>query len=157
MHSSAIILGLIGIASTQTLNIPSRVGGIISLPSHSEISGSVDLGNREYDRGQSCDNDDDFGDHNAVFILKDGASLSNVIIGKNQLEGIHRKGSCTLTNVWFRDVCERMPSSSLGPEMPKKQIKSKRGFARFYGRVTCLWAGKEMKTRPKPAFGELYP
>jgi hypothetical protein len=46
------------------------------------------------------------GDENAVFILKDGASLSNVIIGKNQLEGIHCKGSCTLTNVWFRDVCE---------------------------------------------------
>jgi hypothetical protein len=41
-----------------------------------------------------------------VFILKDGASLSNVIIGKNQLEGIHCEGSCTLTNVWFRDVCE---------------------------------------------------
>jgi hypothetical protein len=61
MHSSAIILGLIGIASAQTLNIPSRVGDIISLPSPSEISGSVDLGNREYDRGRACDNDDDTG------------------------------------------------------------------------------------------------
>jgi hypothetical protein len=38
--------------------------------------------------------------------LEDGASLSNVIIGENQLEGIHCEGSCTLTNVWFRDVCE---------------------------------------------------
>ncbi|KAJ6189360.1 hypothetical protein N7519_004268 [Penicillium mononematosum] len=106
MHSSAILLGLIGIASAQTLNIPSRVGDIVSLPSPSEISGDVDLGNREYDRGRACDSDDDTGDENAVFILKDGASLSNVIIGENQLEGIHCEGSCTLTNVWFRDVCE---------------------------------------------------
>ncbi|KAJ5478130.1 hypothetical protein N7530_003639 [Penicillium desertorum] len=106
MHSSAILLGLIGIASAQTLNIPSRVGNIVSLPSPSEISGKVDLGNREYDRGRACDSDEDTGDDNAVFILKDGASLSNVIIGKNQLEGIHCEGSCTLTNVWFRDVCE---------------------------------------------------
>jgi hypothetical protein len=61
MHSSAIILGLIGLASAQTLNIPSRVGSIVSLPSPSVITGSVDLGNREYDRGRSCDNDDDTG------------------------------------------------------------------------------------------------
>ena len=61
MHSSAIILGLIGIASAQTLNIPSRVGSIVSLPSPSVIKGSIDLGNREYDRGRACDNDDDTG------------------------------------------------------------------------------------------------
>lgn len=61
MHSSTILLSLIGIASAQTLNIPSRVGSIISLPSPSVVKGSVDLGNREYDRGQACDNDDDTG------------------------------------------------------------------------------------------------
>ncbi|CAG7925004.1 unnamed protein product [Penicillium olsonii] len=106
MHWSTIVLGFIGIASAQTLNIPSRVGSIVSLPSPSVIKGSVDLGNREYDRGRACDNDDDNGSDSAVFILEDGASLSNVIIGKDQLEGVHCKGSCTLTNVWFRDVCE---------------------------------------------------
>jgi hypothetical protein len=61
MHSSAILLGLIGLASAQSLNIPTRVGSIVSLPSPSVISGSVDLGNREYDRGRACDNDDDTG------------------------------------------------------------------------------------------------
>lgn len=61
MHSSAILLGLIGIASAQTLNIPSRVGDIVSLPSPSEISGDVDLGNGEYDRGRACDSDEDTG------------------------------------------------------------------------------------------------
>ncbi|KAJ5942373.1 hypothetical protein N7516_002541 [Penicillium verrucosum] len=106
MHSSAIVLGLIGLASAQTLNIPSRVGDIVSLPSPSVIKGDVDLRNGEYDRGQPCDNDDDTGSDNAVFVLEDGASLSNVIIGADQLEGIHCEGSCTLKNVWFRDVCE---------------------------------------------------
>ncbi|KAL2202632.1 pectate lyase [Sarocladium strictum] len=93
-------------ASAQTLNIPTRVGNIISLPSASSISGSVDLGNREYDRGRACNTDEDTGSQNAVFILENGATLSNVIIGKNQLEGVHCKGACTLKNVWFRDVCE---------------------------------------------------
>ena len=61
MHWSTIVLGFIGITSAQTLNIPSRVGSIVSLPSPSVIKGSVDLGNREYDRGRACDSDDDTG------------------------------------------------------------------------------------------------
>lgn len=61
MHASAIILGLIGLASAQTLKIPTRVGNIVSLPSPSVIKGNVDLGNREYDRGRPCNSDDDTG------------------------------------------------------------------------------------------------
>lgn len=108
MHFQQVIatLALATAASAQTLSIPARVGTVTSLPTPSTISGSIDLGNREYDRGRDCNNDDDTGDENAVFILKDGASLSNVIIGARQLEGIHCKGKCTLKNVWFRDVCE---------------------------------------------------
>ncbi|KAF2820153.1 hypothetical protein CC86DRAFT_428642 [Ophiobolus disseminans] len=94
------------LSSAQTLNIPSRVGDVVALPSASAITGSVDLGNREFDRGQPCNSDADTGSANAVFVLADGASLSNVIIGANALEGVHCNGTCTLTNVWFRDVCE---------------------------------------------------
>ncbi len=32
--------------------------------------------------------------------------LSNVIIGSNQIEGIHFQGACTLTNVWWSVVCK---------------------------------------------------
>ena len=32
----------------------------------------------------------------AVFLLKAGATLRNVIIGKNQAEGVHCEGHCTL-------------------------------------------------------------
>ncbi|KAK7728620.1 hypothetical protein SLS57_002509 [Botryosphaeria dothidea] len=70
------------------------------------ISGSKDFGNQEFDRGRACDSDDDTGSASAVFILKNGASISNVIIGADALEGVHCEGACTLTNVWFRDVCE---------------------------------------------------
>lgn len=84
------------IASAQTLNIPTRVGEITSLPKPSIITGSVDLGNKEFDRGQPCDSDEDTGSENAVFILEDGASLSNVIIGADALEGVHCTGKPSL-------------------------------------------------------------
>ncbi|KAK7749989.1 hypothetical protein SLS62_008098 [Diatrype stigma] len=35
-----------------------------------------------------------------------GATLRNVIIGKNQQEGVHCLGACNLEFVWFEDVCE---------------------------------------------------
>ena len=105
--TTAIVTGVLAtLASAQTLNIPTRSGSIISLSKASSISGSVDFGNKEFDRGRACNTDDDTGSASAVFILENGASISNVIIGKNQLEGVHCKGACTLKNVWFRDVCE---------------------------------------------------
>ncbi|KAF9049470.1 polysaccharide lyase family 3 protein [Hymenopellis radicata] len=58
-----------------------------------------------YDRGTKCGGGEG-GEGDAVFLLKDGASLSNVVIGADQGEGVHCLGSCTLTNVWFEDVCE---------------------------------------------------
>ncbi|KAK2625464.1 hypothetical protein QTJ16_004776 [Diplocarpon rosae] len=108
MQFQATVLAAIlaTVTSAQTLNIPTRVGSIISLSQPSSISGSVDFGNKEYDRGRACNSDADTGSASAVFILANGASISNVIIGANQLEGVHCKGACTLTNVWFRDVCE---------------------------------------------------
>lgn len=42
----------------------------------------------------------------AVFYLQSGATLKNVIIGKNQAEGVHCNGPCTLEFVWWEDVCE---------------------------------------------------
>ncbi|KAA8612534.1 pectate lyase D [Pyrenophora tritici-repentis] len=107
MVSKAALLSLVAsMAAAQTLNIPTRSGSKIALPSPSVITGKVDFGNKEFDRGHPCDSDEDTGSSNAVFILNDGAAISNVIIGSDSLEGVHCLGSCTLTNVWFRDVCE---------------------------------------------------
>lgn len=59
-----------------------------------------------YDRGVDCTGQDEGGDSDAVFQIEAGGSLSNVIIGPNQIEGVHCQGACTLTNVWWSAVCE---------------------------------------------------
>ncbi|KAI1366254.1 pectate lyase-domain-containing protein [Xylaria arbuscula] len=67
---------------------------------------SFDGGMYMYDRGVDCTGQDEGGDSDAVFELEEGASLSNVIIGPNQIEGVHCFGACTITNVWWSAVCE---------------------------------------------------
>ncbi|KAJ4396117.1 hypothetical protein N0V93_000334 [Gnomoniopsis smithogilvyi] len=67
---------------------------------------SFDGGMVMFDRGVSCTGQEEGGDSDAVFQLEDGASISNVIIGPNQIEGIHCQGACSLTNVWWSAVCE---------------------------------------------------
>lgn len=67
---------------------------------------SFDGGMVTYDRGVSCTGQEEGGSDDTVFTLEEGASLSNVIIGPNQIEGIHCLGACTLTNVWWSEVCE---------------------------------------------------
>lgn len=41
-----------------------------------------------------------------MFLLAEGATLSNAIIGPNNGEGVHCLGTCTLNNIWWVDVCE---------------------------------------------------
>lgn len=66
-----------------------------------------DGGWARYDRGSgACNEQAEGGDADAVFLLRSGATLKNVIIGKNQAEGVHCDGPCTLEFVWFEDVCE---------------------------------------------------
>ena len=45
-------------------------------------------------------------DQQPLFVLADGATLSNVIIGAPAADGIHCNGTCTLKNVWWEDVGE---------------------------------------------------
>lgn len=95
-----------GSTGENSASFPTAVGSVVVLSAPQAVSGSFDGGLKEYDRGQPCNSDADTGSENAVFILDSGATLSNVIIGADQLEGVHCKGPCTLKNVWFRDVCE---------------------------------------------------
>ncbi|PPQ69021.1 hypothetical protein CVT24_000096 [Panaeolus cyanescens] len=60
-----------------------------------------------YDRGSNaCNGQSEGGDSDAVFLLEEGATLKNVVIGPSQSEGVHCLGSCTLDHVYFEDVCE---------------------------------------------------
>ncbi|OUM66650.1 polysaccharide lyase family 3 protein, partial [Piromyces sp. E2] len=47
------------------------------------------------------------GSKDAVFHLESGATLKNVILGKDSIEHVHCIGDgCTVENVWWDDVCE---------------------------------------------------
>lgn len=88
-----------------TLPVPASKGSV-TYSSAKSISGTFDGGMKTYGRGVKCTGDAEGGDADAVFILESGATLKNAIIGKDQIEGVHCKGPCTIENVWWIDVCE---------------------------------------------------
>ncbi|KAF2127064.1 polysaccharide lyase family 3 protein [Dothidotthia symphoricarpi CBS 119687] len=113
----------IGVSAAQSLTFPAVSGPITGLPAGCTFTTSgnvnvlaracnipagttVDLGNREFDRGVTCNDSGSPGPEDAVFILGSGATLRNAIIGVRQLDGVHCSGACTVRSVWFRDVCE---------------------------------------------------
>jgi hypothetical protein len=93
------------LAKRATLPIPASAG-TETFKETKEITGTFDGGLKTYGRGVSCTGQAEGGDSDAVFSLADGATLKNVIIGEDQIEGIHCQGSCTIENVWWAAVCE---------------------------------------------------
>lgn len=109
------LLTLLIAAIPSTLACEAYEGGVpVPTATHSnskviEIAAgqTFDAGWAKYDRGSGACNGDSEGDwEDAVFYLHSGATLKNVIIGKNQAEGVHCDGPCNLEFVWFEDVCE---------------------------------------------------
>lgn len=89
--------------STASGSFPAAAGeSTLSAPM--EVT-DFDGGMVKFGRGASCSSGEG-GDGDAVFIVADGGSLSNVIIGADQIEGVHCAGACTITNVWWEAVCE---------------------------------------------------
>ncbi|TDZ35868.1 putative pectate lyase D [Colletotrichum trifolii] len=88
-------------------DMPTPAGKVVLKAAQVIAAGqSFDGENKQYDRGVSCTGQAEGGDSDAVFILEKGAKLSNVIIGPDQIEGVHCMGGCTLVNVWWSAVCE---------------------------------------------------
>lgn len=79
---------------------------VLDAPQTIAAGESFDGAGATFDRGVSCTGQEEGGDSDAVFILESGASISNVVIGPNQIEGIHCFGGCTLENVVWTAVCE---------------------------------------------------
>ncbi|KAL1624890.1 hypothetical protein SLS54_003614 [Diplodia seriata] len=100
------LAAILAAVSSAQFNIPAANGKKQVLSAPRPISGFVDYKMAEFDRGKPCTSDKDQGSAEAVFVLAPGATLANVIIGADAFEGVHCQGSCTLQNVWFRDVCE---------------------------------------------------
>lgn len=88
-----------------TFPIPASKGSV-TYKSVQKISGTFDGGMKTYGRGVKCTGQVEGGDADAVFQLENGATLKNAIIGADQIEGVHCKGSCTIENVWWTAVCE---------------------------------------------------
>jgi hypothetical protein len=49
-----------------------------------------------------------------VFLVKEGATVKNVIIGTLAADGIHCEGNCSLNHVWWQDIGEDA-ATALGP------------------------------------------
>jgi hypothetical protein len=81
-----------------TLPIPASKGSV-TLKAPQAVSGVFDGGMKTYGRGVSCTGQTEGGDKDAVFIVKNGGTLKNAIIGKDQIEGVHCEGSCTIEYV----------------------------------------------------------
>ncbi|GAA2695104.1 pectate lyase [Actinoplanes palleronii] len=70
------------------------------------VTGSFDGGNVRYSGSGALGTASQDEDQGPLFELADGATLSNVILGDPAADGVHCKGSCTLTNVWWENVGE---------------------------------------------------
>lgn len=66
------------------------------------VTGTFDGGGRSY--GTSCDGASE--SQQPVFLLKDGATLRNVVITSKAADGVHCEGNCLIENVVWQDVCE---------------------------------------------------
>ncbi|KAF7537473.1 hypothetical protein G7054_g3657 [Neopestalotiopsis clavispora] len=109
------LLGLAATASAATTNTNLQTAfpassGTSALAAVQTIAAgaSFDGGMIQWDRNPStCNEQAEGGDSDAVFLLEDGATLSNAIIdvlGPNNGEGVHCLGTCTLNNVYV-DLC----------------------------------------------------
>jgi hypothetical protein len=70
------------------------------------ITGTMDLGMKRYVAGSSLGDGSQSEGQKPLFMLANGATLQNVVIGNPGADGIHCAGSCTLKNVWWDDVGE---------------------------------------------------
>ncbi|TQN64717.1 putative pectate lyase E [Colletotrichum shisoi] len=97
---------VIAVPSGVTKTLP-QSSGAVATDEPIAVTGDFDGGMKLYDRSPVvCKDQSETGEKDAMFVLEDGATLSNVIIGPGQAEGVHCKGTCTLINVWHSDVCE---------------------------------------------------
>ncbi|KAF4498041.1 pectate lyase [Fusarium agapanthi] len=101
-----LITGAPSLSRRQDSSGGSGGSSILDAPMTIAAGESFDGGNAIFDRGVSCTGQVEGGDSDAVFILEKGATLSNVRIGPNQIEGVHCNGGCTLNNVVWDAVCE---------------------------------------------------
>ncbi|GAB9477148.1 Pectate lyase [Globisporangium polare] len=96
-------------AAMPTGTWPASKGTVkLSAPQVVKAGTTFDGGMKTYELANvKCQGQTESSKNTMVFLVEPGATLKNVIIGKNQMEGVHcEKHGCTIENVWWDDVCE---------------------------------------------------
>ncbi|KAM0586534.1 hypothetical protein ACHAQF_005409 [Verticillium nonalfalfae] len=107
MKSPIVFLSAIAVASAAVTTTLPKSAGVEAHPTAIPVKTVYDGGMKRFERDPpTCGGQQEKGEKDAMFILESGATLSNVILGASQAEGVHCRGTCTLNNVWWEDVCE---------------------------------------------------
>jgi hypothetical protein len=81
-------------------------GGTQPVTATIRVSGNLDGGGRRYIGAGQLGSGGDGEGKDPIFLLSDGATISNVVIGAPGADGIHCTGSCTIRNVVWEDVLD---------------------------------------------------
>jgi len=99
---AAAFTSLSGASSASAAAWPTEKGSV-KVTTTTTVSGTFDGGlKRYYGVGDGSQSES----QPAMFDVKDGGTIQNVIIGAPAGDGIHCLGSCTIRNVWWLDVGE---------------------------------------------------
>ncbi|KAL3661617.1 hypothetical protein V7S43_013376 [Phytophthora oleae] len=107
--SAALLIAAATAASVPDGTWPTSTGTVQYATAQIVKAGEVFDGKMQtFERSDvSCEGQTESGSDTAVFKVEAGGTLKNVIIGKNQMEGVHCDDhDCTIDNVWWDDVCE---------------------------------------------------
>ncbi|MEV6304000.1 pectate lyase [Actinoplanes sp. NPDC051861] len=105
---AALGLGLGAVVYTQGASAASfpTATGTVKLTASKSVSGTLDGGLKRYYGSGALGGDSQDEGQDPLFVLADGATLKNVIIGSPAADGVHCLGSCTISNVWWENVGE---------------------------------------------------
>lgn len=95
------------LAKRFTFPIPASTGSVTFDEPYEIAAGETYDGELQtFGRGVECTNQEEGGESDTVFIVQEGGTLRNAIIGPDQIEGVYCLGACTIENVWWEKVCE---------------------------------------------------
>ncbi|KAG7396352.1 hypothetical protein PHYBOEH_002435 [Phytophthora boehmeriae] len=114
MTKTYAIAAVIAVATVSGASVPDGTwptsqGDVYYTEPYTVAAGETfDGGLKTYQRSDiTCEGQTESGSSTAVFLVEAGGTLKNVIIGADQMEGVHCDDSdCTIENVWWDDVCE---------------------------------------------------
>ena|SRR6186713_1107376 len=88
-----VLVAATSVSAAATTTFPKSSGAVASATAI-PVSGTFDGGMKKYERNpDTCKDQSETDEAAAMFILENGATIQNVILGAKQAEGIHCRGS----------------------------------------------------------------